>query len=78
MSFLSINFNSSNFSFEEKESDSEALFSIYSQIDENSEFYIKISQFKKYSFQNSKETHELISDDKEIFEDENDSQKPTK
>ena len=78
MSFLSINSNSSNFSFEEKESDSEALFSIYSQIDENSEFYIKISQFKKYSFQNSKETHELISDDKEIFEDENDSQKPTK
>ena len=78
MSFLSINSISSNFSFEEKESDSEALFSIYSQIDENSEFYIKISQFKKYSFQNSKETHELISDDKEIFEDENDSQKPTK
>ena len=78
MSFLSINSNSSNFSFEEKESDSEALFSIYSQIDENSEFYIKISQFKKYSFQNSKETHELISDDKEIFEDENDSQKKTK
>ena len=78
MSFLSINSNSSNFSFKEKESDSEALFSIYSQIDENSEFYIKISQFKKYSFQNSKETHELISDDKEIFEDENDSQKPTK
>ena len=78
MSFLSINSISSNFSFEEKESDSEALFSIYSQIDENSEFYIKISQFKKYSFQNSKETHELISDDKEIFEDENDSQKKTK
>ena len=78
MSFLSINSNSSNFSFEEKESDSEALFSIYYQIDENSEFYIKISQFKKYSFQNSKETHELISDDKEIFEDENDSQKKTK
>ena len=78
MSFLSINSNSSNFSFEEKESDSEALFSIYSQIDENSEFYIKISQFKKYSFQNSNETHEIISDDKEIFEDENDSQKPTK
>ena len=78
MSFLSINTNSSNFSFEQKESDSEALFSIYYQIDENSEFYIKISQFKKYSFQNSKETHELISDDKEIFEDENDSQKKTK
>ena len=77
MSFLSINSNSSNFSFEEQESDSETLFSIYSQIDESSEFYIKISQFEKH-FQNRTEEHEIISEDKEIFELENDSQKQTK
>ena len=78
MSFLSINSNSSNFSFEEQESDSETLFSIYSQIDESSEFYIKISQFEKHSFQNRTEEHEIISEGKEIFELENDSQKQTK
>ena len=46
MSFFSTNLsNSSSFSFQEQESDSEILFSQYSQKDEHSEFYEKVSHF---------------------------------
>ena len=52
--------NSSSFSFQEQESDSEFLFSQYSQKDEHSEFYEKVSHFDNDSNNeiNSQETNE--------------------
>ena len=61
MSFLSSNLsNSSSFSFQEQESDSEILFSLNSQKDEHSEFYEKISLYDNDSNKEikSQETNE--------------------
>ena len=61
MSFWSSNLSSSSScSFQEKESDSEILFSQYSQKDELSEFYEKISHQDNDSNKdiNSQETNE--------------------